>query len=227
MRKMISTALLRILLFISVTLLTAVSGGAGNYVTCGSVIKLQNLAYKIRLHSHDVKYGSGSGQQSVTGTDQSDDVNSHWAILAPTNVPTCKRGEPVECGSSIRLQHSATRKFLHSHLFSSPLSGSQEVSAFGENGVGDTGDNWRVICDGDFWERGDSVSLKHLDTNTYLATSGQTYGRPINGQYEIVALSRLDSTCQWQTAEGLYVHTSNFNPKQNHHTSSKPDRDEL
>ena len=39
-------------------------------------------------------------------------------------------------------------------------------------GVGDTGDNWGVICDGDFWERGDSVSLKHLDTNTYLATSG-------------------------------------------------------
>jgi hypothetical protein len=39
-------------------------------------------------------------------------------------------------------------------------------------GVGDTGDNWRVICDGSFWERGDSVSLKHLDTNTYLATSG-------------------------------------------------------
>ena len=32
---------------------------------------------KIRLHSHDLKYGSGSGQQSVTGTDATDDVNSH------------------------------------------------------------------------------------------------------------------------------------------------------
>ena len=60
-------------------------------VTCGSVIKLQNLSYKIRLHSHDVKYGSGSGQQSVTGTDQKEDVNSHWAVLGPINE-TCKRG---------------------------------------------------------------------------------------------------------------------------------------
>lgn len=39
-------------------------------------------------------------------------------------------------------------------------------------GVGDAGDHWRVICDGDFWERDDSVSFKHLDTNTYLASSG-------------------------------------------------------
>ena len=66
-------------------------GRAGRMVTCGSVIKLQNLSYKIRLHSHDVKYGSGSGQQSVTGTDQKEDVNSHWAVLGPINE-TCKRG---------------------------------------------------------------------------------------------------------------------------------------
>ena len=49
-------------------------------MTCGSVIKLQNVFHKIRLHSHDVKYGSGSGQQSVTGTDSKEDVNSHWSI---------------------------------------------------------------------------------------------------------------------------------------------------
>ena len=49
-------------------------------VTCGSVLKLQNVHHKIRLHSHDVKYGSGSGQQSVTGTEVKEDVNSHWAI---------------------------------------------------------------------------------------------------------------------------------------------------
>lgn len=40
-------------------------------------------------------------------------------------------------------------------------------------GVGDTGDHWRVVCDGDFWERGDSVTLKHLDTNAFLASSGK------------------------------------------------------
>lgn len=33
---------------------------------------------KFRLHSHDVPYGSGSGQQSVTGFPEVDDANSYW-----------------------------------------------------------------------------------------------------------------------------------------------------
>lgn len=33
------------------------------YVTCGSVLKLLNPKHDVRLHSHEVKYGSGSGQQ--------------------------------------------------------------------------------------------------------------------------------------------------------------------
>lgn len=33
------------------------------YVTCGSVLKLHNPKHNVRLHSHEVKYGSGSGQQ--------------------------------------------------------------------------------------------------------------------------------------------------------------------
>lgn len=60
-------------------------------VTCGSVFKLTNNAFKIRLHSHDIKYGSGSGQQSVTGTDIKDDVNSNWVVKG-TNKSPCTRG---------------------------------------------------------------------------------------------------------------------------------------
>ena len=33
------------------------------FVTCGSSLKLLNTHNNVRLHSHDVKYGSGSGQQ--------------------------------------------------------------------------------------------------------------------------------------------------------------------
>lgn len=50
-------------------------------ITCASVIKISNAQDKSRLHSHDVKYGSGSQQQSVTGTNNLDDVNSHWQLL--------------------------------------------------------------------------------------------------------------------------------------------------
>ena len=51
-------------------------------------MKLQNIHHKIRLHSHDVKYGSGSGQQSVTGTDVKEDVNSHWALKGKKSLST-------------------------------------------------------------------------------------------------------------------------------------------
>lgn len=40
------------------------SGGASKasagLVTCGSVLKLLNTYHKVRLHSHDIKYGSGA-----------------------------------------------------------------------------------------------------------------------------------------------------------------------
>lgn len=122
-------------------------GAKQKFVTCGSVIKLHNPDYKVRLHSHDVKYGTGSGQQSVTGTEIQEDVNSHWIIKAATDK-ICSRGEPIKCGSIIRLEHLATKKNLHSHQFSSPLSGNQEISCYGDNGEGDSGDHWEVICSG-------------------------------------------------------------------------------
>lgn len=66
-------------------------GAKTKYVTCGSVLKLLNTDYRIRLHSHDVKYGTGSGQQSVTGTEIQEDSNSHWTILPSLNK-NCDRG---------------------------------------------------------------------------------------------------------------------------------------
>jgi len=182
-------------------------------VTCGSVVKLLNNHHKIRLHSHDVKYGSGSGQQSVTGTTVKEDVNSHWTIKGPEDKTYCKRGEPVECGQKIRLEHLTTHRNLHSHHFSSPLTSSQEVSAFGDGGTGDSGDVWTVTCEGDYWVRDDPMMFKHVDTGAYLAASGQTFGRPINGQMEIVGSTRADGSTKWRTQEGVYVHPTDFDPK--------------
>lgn len=36
-----------------------------NYVTCGSLVKLLNTRHNVRLHSHDVKYGSGTTQDRL------------------------------------------------------------------------------------------------------------------------------------------------------------------
>lgn len=85
--------------------------------------------------------------------------------------------QPVKCGDTIRLQHVATNKNLHSHHFSSPLSGNQEISCYGENGLGDSGDHWKVICSDDVWQRSNAVKLFHIDTDVYLSVSGRTFGR--------------------------------------------------
>ncbi|RUS25475.1 MIR motif-containing protein [Jimgerdemannia flammicorona] len=85
-------------------------------VTCASAIKLGNPISGFKLHSHGVAYGSGSGQQSVTGFSASDDSNSLW-IVRPAVGKTCKRGEPVPCGSTLRLQHMNTKNYLHRYAY--------------------------------------------------------------------------------------------------------------
>merc|ERR1712154_516781 len=169
-----------------------VSARGPQTVTCGSVVKLMNVHRSIRLHSH-------------------------WAVKGPTAKKFCDRGIPVECGQKIRLEHLTTARNLHSHHFSSPLSNSQEVSAFGDDGDGDTGDVWTVVCDTDVWRRDDSVMFKHVDTGVFLGASGQTFGRPIHGQMEIVGVSMPDISTRWKAAEGVFVHPSDFNPVKTRH----------
>ncbi|EFN88606.1 Stromal cell-derived factor 2 [Harpegnathos saltator] len=176
-----------------------------------------NIDYNSRLHSHDVKYGTGSGQQSVTGIEVKDDNNSYWLVKAESGK-TCTRGEPIQCNNIIRLEHSATKKNLHSHLISSPLSGKQEVSAYGEKGEGDSGDNWMVICSNNFWERDDAIMLKHIETNIYLSISGRVYGSPISGQMEIVGEYSSSPHTQWKAMEGMFIHPTDFKAQHHHHT---------
>jgi len=175
-------------------------------ITCGSILKLSNNQDKSRLHSHDVKYGSGSQQQSVTGTNNFDDVNSHWQVLGTADKP-CQRGEPIKCGNTVRFLHLTTRCHLHSHDFPAPLSRNyQEISCFGKDGDGDSGDYWKVICNDDFWSDADVIQLKHQDTGKFLGTSGNQYGRPIAGQKEVVGLSSGSPyTAYWKSAEGIYI----------------------
>ena len=56
-----------------------------------------------QLHSHEVPYGSGSGQQSVTGYPENDDTNSYFVVMGP-HGQDCERGNPIACGSALRLR---------------------------------------------------------------------------------------------------------------------------
>jgi len=165
-------------------------------VTCGSLIKLRNAQTLRHLHSFEINYGSGSGQQAVVGTLDGDSGESHWIVqdagsedyASPTG--RCQQGTPLQNGSKVRLQHARTGKFLHSHLFQSPISQNQEVSCFGSPSQSDTGDIWLVEWEGKdtrWWERDMQVRMKHADTGAFLGSHTKEYGRPIAGYAEIYA----------------------------------------
>ncbi|KAF9662069.1 hypothetical protein SADUNF_Sadunf18G0015100 [Salix dunnii] len=154
-------------------------------ITYGSVIKLMHERTKYRLHSHDVPYGSGSGQQSVTGFPSVDDANSYW-IVRPQLGMNAKQGDAIESGTIIRLQHMKTRKWLHSHLHASPISSNLEISCFGGENESDTGDYWRLMIEGGgkTWKQDQRIRLQHVDTHGYLHSHDKKYQRIAGGQQE-------------------------------------------
>lgn len=180
-----------------------------DYVTIGSTVKLVNQAYKVRLHSHDVKYGTGSGQQSVTGMKAQDDANSYWQVRSPTDEHLA-RGTPIKCGQSVRLTHLKTLSNLHSHHFGAPMSSGQEVSCFGEDGAGDHLDDWIVVCSETYWERTKNVQFRHKETRGLLACSSKVYGRPIQGQQEVLATGNGEKSSNtfWKTMEAIILRPS-------------------
>ncbi|RVW54185.1 Stromal cell-derived factor 2-like protein [Vitis vinifera] len=58
-------------------------------ITYGTVLKLMHERTKFRLHSHDVPYGSGSGQQSVTSFPNVEDSNSYWVFSLSSSLLYC------------------------------------------------------------------------------------------------------------------------------------------
>ncbi len=166
------------------------------------------------MHSHPIAWGSGSAQQSVTAHGSANDQNSLWIVKEAHNAPVCPISTQIKCGDKIRLQHSATGKNLHSHLFKAPLSGNQEVSGFGDNGSGDNGDSWEVVCTtkSDVWRRGDPVHIKHVDTGKFLSTGAAFAfnqqncggGCPIMGQTEVSSSGKKDAKTIWYTTQGIY-----------------------
>lgn len=101
----------------------------------------------------------------------------------------------------------------------SPLSGNQEISCYGdESGEGDSGDHWEVICSGDAWMRENTIKFRHVDTSQYLSISGRTFGRPINGQMEVIGIGNAYSGTDWKAAEGLFIHPREVKENSYEHT---------
>lgn len=107
---------------------------------------------------------------------------------------------------------------LHSHLFQSPISRNQEVSAFGgEDGglkefsveINVQGDNWIIEC-GDssdkYWTREKDFKLKHADTGAYLSHNpANRYGQPLDSHSEVFAVKKATINEMWKTMEGIFI----------------------
>ena len=155
-------------------------------LTCQSSIRLQNHASKFFLSSMGANYGSGSGQQVVTTEQGKTDNRTLWIVGAADRLnKPCRTGAPVKCGDSIRLEHTSTGKNLHSHSsVKGPISQRQEVSGFGDDGLGDAGDDWKIVCN----ERAD-----------YGPTKKE--GEKITGK-DLFHLTHLDSGCNLVSEQG-------------------------
>ncbi|MDQ3705956.1 MAG: TIR domain-containing protein [Chloroflexota bacterium] len=167
----------------------------------GSVAQLRHKATGRRLHSHEATYGheGSSGQQQVTACERPDE-NGYWLIRGPHGESLdYKQGEPVRRGDVIRLEHIRTRRNLHSHDVPAPVSASQhEVSCFGDWGVGNSGDNWRLeeIAGGeDIWHWDSAVKLVHEETGWVLHSHDNQYWE---NHHEVTCFSERDDNDWWE-----------------------------
>ena len=183
---------------------------AEEYVTCGSAVKLTHFESSKSggpqtyfLNSESKNLGTGSGQQIVTAIPNPTTTNTLWWIRGPDgdgrpgDKNACQKegaGEKIPCGSLIRLTHLNSMKNLHSHGVQSPLSRQQEVTAFGRgDGLGDGGDDWRVICRGEYWQRESTVQIQHVDTGKFLGSSSTVKFTQQNCGHNCPILNHLEA----------------------------------
>ncbi|CAJ1949356.1 unnamed protein product [Cylindrotheca closterium] len=200
------------------------------FVTCGSAVKLSHYESKAQtrqehfLNSEGKNLGSGSGQQIVTAVTSPTTTNALWWIRGPNDpesrfneILACKSGKPAEtiqCGSILRLTHLNSLRNLHSHDVRSPLSRQQEVSGYGQgDGVGDNGDDWKLICNSGHWKRGEMFQLLHVDSKRYLGASStvkfthQNCGHncPILNHLEVFGRAQKDNYANWLASCLIYA----------------------
>lgn len=199
---LLSLGLVALLVVFHHAVLPSPVASAKEFVTYGSVIKLQHERTKARLHSHDVPYGSGSGQQSVTAFPGVEDANSYWRVEIVDDDH--EQGDVIPNGAVIRLQHTGTRKWLHSgEPHRSPLSGNLEVSARDDE-ENESGDLWKLEIQGaePEWILDQKVRLRHVDTDSYLHSHKMMFNQ-LN-QQEVCGVAKKKADNLWSAAEGIY-----------------------
>eukprot|EP00795_Rhopilema_esculentum_P003468 gene3468-1848_t len=151
----------------------------------GSIVTLKNTkAGGTLLHSHQHLYPKEHPpeQQQVTGYSHKD-PNNEWIVKKPTNNqldPTAPL-EYVKNGDIIRLEHVMTKRNLHSHNEKAPITNNlMQVSCYGDQGNGDSNDDWSVVVTSNLGEDSKIQSVKttfrlvHANTGCALGETEKT-----------------------------------------------------
>jgi len=207
------------LLFIFIARTTSLTPERENApITYSSSVTIIHKPSKLKLYSSKITWGSGSGQQAVTAMEDRYDSATLWLVKEGHSESPKAAGDPVPCGALIRLEHLDSLKNLHSHLHKSPVSNNLEVSAFGENGEGDSGDSFVVECPkgATVWTRMADVYLKHKAIGNYLSSNKNDVFTqrncprcPIVGHQEVVVLKNSKTTPgdneTWRASDGVIL----------------------
>src|SRR4051794_5823429 len=165
------------------------------------------------LHSHAQHYPDGSKQQQVTCYHHID-INNDWYVVKPReqmydNITTTERVEFVNKGDTIRLIHRYTGKNLHSHPVPAPVTKSHyEVSAYGNDTLGDQNDYWVIEAVNDVYTRRSkrirslttSIRFRHKLLGCYLRAANRHLPSWGFGQIEVTCDKRnniKDSFTHW------------------------------
>lgn len=219
--KIITTFRVNIALFtLLLSPLLAHASDESEYVTCGSAIKLSHVernGKEYYLSSGGHRINAGSGQQLVTASPDTNGVSSLWIVREGHGMDPCPTGQKIPFGTKIRLTHVETGGNLHSHHVRSPLSNQQEITAFGQEGEGDHGDDWIVNPakgSDTYWKRDQYVFITHDATQKHLGCTEQAKfsmnncGRqcPVMDHLEVFGRADKDSFVQWKTNMGVFLH---------------------
>jgi dolichyl-phosphate-mannose--protein O-mannosyl transferase len=129
-----------------------------------------------------------SGQQMVVASLEKTE-ETRWLVKGQHRLGNSYPiGEDVVHGSMVRLEHYSTTRNLHSHGDRrSPVTGQQEVTCIGTNGVCDENDDWIVeIQGGGAWSFDKQVKLIHVNTKFPLHShNNQSHPIFTNGEQEV------------------------------------------
>ncbi|EZA52404.1 Protein O-mannosyl-transferase [Ooceraea biroi] len=169
------------------------------------------------LHSHWHLYpeGVGARQQQITTYSHKDD-NNLWLVKKFDTDAIPAEPELVRHGDLVRLEHTITRRNLHSHKEIAPISKKHyQVTGYGENGTGDANDVWKILItngrDGDVVETVTSkLKFVHYLHHCVLTCSGKTLPKWGFSQQEVSCNPNMrDRNALWNIEDNQYAKLPN------------------